>query len=446
MTRRVLLSALGAALMGSPARAADEAPSPEVRVTVDRKKIIAESRLEIGVTHTQYSLDTYGEPGAVVRGKKLLVDAGCRLQNVHILGWGANNPNPALGVYDWTDLDRRMAMMRSMPGTVPVITLCGCPDWMKGGEPGKTDWTKLGAAPLPEHYQDFAELAATIARRFPDVRHFQVWNEMKGLWNARENHWDYVGYTDLYNRVYDALKKVNPGNQVGGPYLVIEGTGGGKSPESGAANPPVSQKDRTVIEYWLKNKHGADFITLDRSLTSYHDKNEYTLAERMELPHWFGYVTEQVRKYPGAEKLPFWWAEFYPSRLEDTKNVQAVLHALSYRSALLSGTAVILIWQPMDFGEVGNALFTDARKPDGGNPLPLYHVVRDFHEHFAPGIKICAATSSDPKTVEVISSLDALLLINKTAQAVTVRGWAGTKQERAVTLAPYTVQVEKYRQ
>ena len=80
-----------------------------------------------------------------------------------------------------------------------MITLCCAPDWMKGGEPGFTNWSTLEVArvyighshhsprrteeikddifdllshvftfqvaPLPEHYLDFANLAGKVAER-----------------------------------------------------------------------------------------------------------------------------------------------------------------------------------------------------------------------------------------------------------------------------------------
>ena len=66
-------------------------------------------------------------------------------------------------------------------GVTPVITLCCAPDWMKGGQPGETDWSRLEVAPDPAHFADFAELAADVAKRYPQVKHFIVWNELKGF-------------------------------------------------------------------------------------------------------------------------------------------------------------------------------------------------------------------------------------------------------------------------
>src|SRR5918998_1013784 len=168
------------------------APPSGVAVTVDRATPAGSSRLATGVTHAQHSLDPWGDPGAVARGTALLAGA-VRYQNQHLMGWGASNPEPAPGVYDWQSLDRRVQLMRDT-GAVPVITLCCAPDWMKGGAPGTTDWGRLEVAPLPEHYADFAALARQVARRYPDVRHYQVWNELKGFWDPVANNWDYVAY------------------------------------------------------------------------------------------------------------------------------------------------------------------------------------------------------------------------------------------------------------
>jgi hypothetical protein len=407
-TRRRFFGWAAAAYLAHASRAEEGAL---ITVTVDRTKTIGESQLEIGVTHTQHSLDTGGNPEAIARSKALMAGV-CRYQNVHIMGWGTMNPNPAPDKYDWDSLDKRMAMVRSIPGAIPVLTLCACPDWMKGGEPGKTDWSRIEAAPRPEHYSDFAALAGVVAKRYPDVRYFQVWNEMKGLWDSKNNNWDYRGYTSLYNGVYDTLKAANPKNQVGGPYLVIEGTGGGKGPENDATKLPLSPRNLQVIDYWLQHKKGADFITLDRGLTSFHDKNTYTPEERMALTRWFGEIARQVHARPGAAKLPIWWAEFYVSGKKDTLDEKAAIHASAYRQALLGGSSVILLWQPMDTGEVGHALFSDARQPTGGKPYPLYEVVKLFHEHFSPGTNIVEAKSSSPN-VEVLASPRATLLINK---------------------------------
>lgn len=401
-----------------------------VTITVNRHVPDGVSWLDLGVTHTQHSLDTGGGPGSLVRAKTLLAGL-CRYQNAHIMGWGTDNPNPAPGVYRWETLDKRLAMIRSMPGAVPVITLCAAPDWMKGGTAGQTDWSKIEVAPLPEHDADFAELARQAALRYRDVHFFQVWNEFKGLWDPAHNNWDYVRYTQLYNAVYDALKSVNPAIQVGGPYLVIEGTGSGKS-RDWTTDTPIRARQWEVLDYWLKHKHGADFITLDRSLKDAHDKNAYTVDETMALTPTFEQIARQVR---AKTNLPLWWAEYYADPPGGGKQAIAALHASVLLHMLKGGTCAALLWQPMETGEVPHALFTDARQPDGGHPLPYAHVFQAFHDGFKPGTQLYRATSSSP-TIEVLASAQNTLLINKRGTSVSVKC-----EGQKFTLGAYEVRV-----
>ncbi len=408
----VLFALLGSLSTGMAANAGPSAAP--VTVTVDRSVSAGVSRFEAGVTHTQYSLDVGGaDPQAVARAKTLL-EGACRYQVQSIMGWGTLNPEPSPGVYQWDTLDSRLRLIRSM-GATPVITLCAAPDWMKGGQAGQTDFSKIEVAPLPEHYGDFAALAAQVARRYPDVTHFQVWNEFKGLWDSSHNNWDYVHYTELYNKVYDALKAVNPKIQVGGPYLVIEGTGsktGGWETEA-----PIRARQWEVLNYWLTHKHGADFIVLDRGLITYQDKTPYSEAQKAGLTHWFGDIARQVR---ARTNLPLWWAEFYGAG--DTPAAVAAIHASTMLHMLKGGTSVALLWGPMEEHNVdyNNALFSDVRQPGGGQPTPNYAIFQVFHTDFGPGTKLVKAVSSSPD-VEALASAKKTLLINKRSVPISIR-------------------------
>ena len=205
---------------------------------------------QIGVTHVQQDLDPWNDQEAVARAEQLLSTGAIRYQNQHIMGWGGGNPEPSPGLYDWTTLDRRVETMRKTGGTM-VITLCCAPDWMKGGEPNNTDWSNLAVAPLSEHYHDFAKLCGKVAGRYPDVKHFQVWNEMKGFWNKEEHRWAYENYTEMYNMVYQEVKNVSPSSKVGGPYTTT-GAPGIISSLAGAWG-AVDQRLLDVIEYWLEH-------------------------------------------------------------------------------------------------------------------------------------------------------------------------------------------------
>ncbi|HJQ47591.1 MAG TPA: hypothetical protein VJ870_14930 [Amycolatopsis sp.] len=302
------------------------------------------AHLLLGVTHTQYSVDPDLSPADRAAGEGIL-GATALLQNQHIMGWGALSPEPAPGAYDWSTLDSRMGLIARTGGT-PVITLCCAPDWMKGGAAGTTNWDRLPDAPLPQHYPDFANLAATVAQRYPQVRDFQVWNELKGFWDAAGNTWDAAGYTNLYNQVYDAVKRVRPDARIGGPYAVFTtfASSGEHGPLTGAygrVDPRVLQ----LYEYWNEHKHGADFVAVDASTTGSAANALYADATR-----W-------VRALTG---LPVWWSEFYPAAPAGTDEARAATTLDAVAWAAEAGASAMLLWQPQASADLPYAaLWTD---------------------------------------------------------------------------------------
>src|SRR5690606_13115952 len=67
--------------------------------------------LSVGVTHSQYSIDEWSHPDAAASARAVLT-ATASYQNQHIYGWGAGNPEPSPGQFDWSSLDRRMDLIR----------------------------------------------------------------------------------------------------------------------------------------------------------------------------------------------------------------------------------------------------------------------------------------------------------------------------------------------
>jgi Glycosyl hydrolases family 39 len=413
--------------------------SASVTVTVDRSQATGKSWLGVGVTHTGYSLDYWGNATALDNGKRLLA-AATMYQNQHIYGWGAANPEPRPGVFDWTTLDRRINLIRSQ-GAIPVITLCCAPDWMTSL--GTTTSTLPLLPPTPSHYGDFAELARQVALRYRDVKNFMVWNEMKGLWSNSLNNWDYVNYTNLYNAVYDALKSVDPTIKVGGPYLVLEGTGSLKGDWS--TQVPISARNMKVIDYWLQNKHGADFLVLTRRVLDWHDGNPYSQGDLLSLTHLFADTARQVAT---RSSLPLWWSEDYCAgggrpaynAMNEDWAFQAACLGSMLLHELLGGSTVSLRWGAQ--GEAGSwyggndeNLFSDTRVIGGGQPFPSYWAYRAFDDYFPPGTTLYRTTSSSPD-VEVLASATNTLLINKRSSNVTV-----SVNGTLVTLDRYSVRV-----
>ncbi|MFE2584941.1 xylan 1,4-beta-xylosidase [Streptomyces sp. NPDC059378] len=376
-----------------------------------------------GFTHTQFSADE-GSGAATRRVEDLLSKSGGLPQNQAVMGWGADNPEPVKGRYDFAALDRRIDFVRASGGT-PVLTLCCSPDWMKGGRAGAggTDWSRsaLETAPRPEHYADFAALAATVARRYPDVRHFIVWNEFKGFWNDAEGRWDYEGYTRLYNLVYRALKKVDKDIMVGGPYLVMDSVDPRAEAASTALAGPWGALDQRVLDafaYWNRHKAGADFVVVDGS--SY-TKDDALLPDEFGATDKLTAVGTWVRRQTGG--LPLWWAEYYvePADGDDDRKVwpesrRVAVQAAGMIAMVKGGASSGFYWNPEDEKGPGcpGCLWTPTDRADGGAPLPMYGLVSRFAEEFPPGTRYdtVSVAADDVPNVRVLATGRTVLVVN----------------------------------
>ncbi|WP_327584006.1 xylan 1,4-beta-xylosidase [Nonomuraea sp. NBC_00507] len=352
------------------------------------------------------------------------------LQNQHIMGFGALNPQPTRQQYFWEDLDSRTSFMKQSGGT-PIITLCCAPDWMKGGPEGPTSqegWAEhLEDAPYPQHFDDFAKLAATVAERYKDVDYFLVWNEFKGFWKDHSKPADYKGYTELYNKVYDAVKAVRPDAKIGGPYLGFDSNGSGDSELRGDWG-VVNQNVLDAFTYWYENKKGADFIVVDgASPTDAHE----LLPDEFGALSKFSAVTQWLRKK--ADDMPIWWSEWYFVPEDGTtwpEDKRLAVQAASMIEFAKSGAATALYWNPQaKEGACRGCLWN----PKSGAPLPTMELVSNFAKWFPAGAELEDVASSEPK-VRVLAQPDQLLLVNTTDGQVTT-----TVDGKEQTLKPYEI-------
>ncbi|MGW1957375.1 GH39 family glycosyl hydrolase [Streptomyces sp. NPDC001920] len=373
-----------------------------------------------GFTHTRFSADE-GDSAAVERVEGRLADAGGLPQIQHVMGWGADNPEPVEGRYDFEAMDSRIDFIRASGGT-PVVTLCCAPDWMKGGEAGvgNTDWSQaaLETAPEPEHYADFAALAVTVAKRYPDVRHFIVWNEFKGFWNDAEGRWDHEGYTRLYNLVHKALKKVDPDIMVGGPYLVMDSVDPRAQEASKALQGPWGALDQRTVDafrYWNRHKAGADFVVVDGS--SY-TRDDELLPDEFAATDKFTDVSRWVREQTGD--LPLWWAEYYvePADGNDDRKGWSEPRRVAVQAAGLmalarGGATSAFYWNPQK--EKGTdcpgCLWTPTSTARGGQKLPMYGLLSRFAREFRPGTDY-ENVSVDEPGVRVLATSEVVLAVN----------------------------------
>ncbi|MBT2508257.1 xylan 1,4-beta-xylosidase [Streptomyces sp. ISL-98] len=378
-----------------------------------------------GFTHTQYSADE-GTPAALRRAESTL-SAQSVPQIQHIMGWGAENPEPSPGRYRFDELDSRIDLIRRTGGT-PVITLCCAPDWMKGGKAGSdnTDWSKkaLETAPSPEHYKDFAKLAATVAKRYPDVRHFIVWNEFKGFFDDGRKRWNHEGYTQLYNLVYAELKKVNKANLVGGPYLVMDSYEPRDTTYASDLKGPWGSVDQRVLDaysYWDENKKGADFVVVDGA--SY-TRDDELLPDEFKATDKLTAVSRWIRDRSGG--LPLWWAEYYvePGDDDDDRDGwsephRTAVHASAMIAMVRGGASTGFYWNPQNRGaKCAGCLWRSTELDDGGGQLPMMKLLARFAKEFPPGTRYDASVRvapddvpnvrvlADDRTVLVVNTLD----------------------------------------
>lgn len=399
-----------------------------------------------GFTHTQFSA-AEGSAAARKRVERRLAERPPP-QIQHIMGWGADNPEPVKGRYDFEDLDRRIDFVRATGG-IPVVTLCCAPDWMKGGKPGsdKTDWSQesLETAPDRAHYKDYAALAATVAERYPDVRHFIVWNEFKGFWNDAGSRWDYEGYTELYNLVRGALKKVDADIEVGGPYLVMDSLDPRQrenaSPTLKGRWGSADQRVLDAFDYWNEHKTGADFVVVDGS--SY-TKDDDLLPDEFGATDKFTAVSRWVRDRTGD--LPLWWAEYYvePADGDDVRDGwsearRVAVHASGLMAMARGGTTSAFYWNPERETGTGCAgcLWTPTDRASGGRPLPMLGLLSRFGEEFPPGTtyESVSVAGDDRAGVRVLADDKAVLVVNTLGRRIS----AEVEGER-VEMAAYAVE------
>ncbi|MHA5051664.1 GH39 family glycosyl hydrolase [Streptomyces sp. SD15] len=376
-----------------------------------------------GFTHTQFSADT-GNDTATERVQGLLEQQSLP-QIQHIMGWGAGNPEPSKGRYDFSEMDSRVDFVRRSGGT-PVVTLCCSPDWMKGGKSGadNTNWSQaaLETAPDPAHFKDFAALAATVAKRYPDVRHFVVWNEFKGFWNDAEGRWDYEGYTKLYNLVYKALKKVNEDIMVGGPYLVMDSVDPRQQHDASTTVKgtwgAMDQRVLDAFDYWNTHKAGADFVVVDGS--SY-TKDDDLLPDEFAATDKFTAVGEWVRAR--THDLPLWWAEYYvePADGNDERKGWSETHRGAVQAAGLiamarGGATSGFYWNPEKEkgSDCPGCLWTPTDGAGGGTALPMLDLLSRFSAEFPPGTtyKTVSVAPDDAPDVRVLATDRTVLVVN----------------------------------
>lgn len=372
------------------------------------------NRMQVGVSHTESTI------GAVTPTHPRSVEMGVLgqvpVQNSFLMGWGTDNPEPSPGHHDWSTLDARISLALAT-GAEPVITLCCAPDWMKGQPAGSTNWNLLDVAPRPEHYEDFAALSAEAAQRYPEVKRFQVWNEMKGFYDASTNAWNSAAYTAMYNEVYHAIKAVRPDALVGGPYSPLDlwADADNMSHPSDLRGPwgVVDQRPLDVLEYWLAHNDGADFVTLDGWIKT---RDQGLIADPFEATDVYRVVTEWLR---ARTDLPIWWSEVHVADPTWSLELQDAVTTTALIKMAQAGAELALLWSPQQdvFGCAG-CLWTD---PALGpvQATPLSRTVAAW-SHCAPvGVPWLQVTSAQAGRMTADGTSAGTFLVNRSGEDLT---------------------------
>jgi Cellulase (glycosyl hydrolase family 5) len=120
--------------------------------------------------------------------------------------------------YRWDPADALLNALQDQ-GTSAVVTLTGTPRWANGGR---------GANRAPKNPAWFGSFAYAAARRYPQVRHWVIWNEPNKNWSLRPT--TASTYVRLLNAAYAAIKRVNPRDLVAGGVTAPRGGTGDVEP------------------------------------------------------------------------------------------------------------------------------------------------------------------------------------------------------------------------
>jgi hypothetical protein len=144
----------------------------------------------------------------------------------YLVNWRAIAPreprqpaSPGDRAYDWTTTDAVLGALHAH-GIEVLVTLYRTPAWANGGK---------GSAVAPTGKYALASFAAAVAKRYPWLRRWEIWNEPNLRTFLRPNS-PRIYVQRLLNPTYAQLHALNPANQVAGGATSPRSTNTGLSP------------------------------------------------------------------------------------------------------------------------------------------------------------------------------------------------------------------------
>ena len=241
-------------------------------------------------------------------------------------GFDARNPRDPR--YQWASLDADVRLVASN-GYTPIVYVQGAPDWAWGGPP------TIHHGPIRPSPSALADFATALAKRYPNVRYWQVWNE-PNLWQFLMPQTDNgkpvspAWYRSMVNAMAKAIHGVRRSN------VVIAGAlapyGGDKDRirplqfmremlcMSKGAKPRATCRDRTEFDVWAHHAYSYGGPTSQARHPD--DAAVGDLGEMRTLLLAADRAGHIVGRGPD-----FWVTEYsYESRPPDPKGVPLALH------------------------------------------------------------------------------------------------------------------------
>jgi len=133
--------------------------------------------------------------------------------------------NPAPGVFDWSELDRRIELVESWGGR-PLLVLGLTPQWAAlDPEAGDPRWG-AGSASVPGDIRAWSAYVLAVANRYGDrIGAYEIWNEanLKTFWNASAYE-----LAEMTGIAYEIIKTHSPNAVVLAPSVTTRLSSGAR--------------------------------------------------------------------------------------------------------------------------------------------------------------------------------------------------------------------------
>lgn len=133
--------------------------------------------------------------------------------------------NPAPGVFDWSELDRRIELVESWGGR-PLLVLGLTPQWAAlDPEAGDPRWG-AGSASVPGDIRAWSVYVRAVANRYGDrIGAYEIWNEanLKTFWNASA-----IELAEMTGVAYEIIKTHSPNAVVLAPSVTTRLSSGAR--------------------------------------------------------------------------------------------------------------------------------------------------------------------------------------------------------------------------